>query len=87
MQQLNQWWRQQSAQIERLIPADRETLTAQCSDRKLEILEREAMATEDQPPPAAKTTKSKGNGRRRAPPPVNDAEPDPDAANRDVLSH
>jgi hypothetical protein len=87
VQQLNQWWRQQSAQIAQLIPADRETLTAQCSDRKLEILEREAIATEDQPPLAAKTARGKSNGRRRAQSPVNDAELDPDAASRDVLSH
>jgi hypothetical protein len=87
VQQLNQWWRQQNAQIAQLIPVDRETLTMLCSDRKLAILEREAIATEDQPPPAAKAIKSKGNGRRRASSPLNESERDPDAANRDVLSH
>lgn len=86
--QLNQWWRQQSAQIERLLPADRETLTALCSDRKLAILEREAMtATDDQPPPAAKPIKSKGNGRRPALSPLNAADVESDAAPRDGLSH
>ncbi|WP_295406908.1 ATP-binding protein [uncultured Thiocystis sp.] len=42
--QLSQWWRQQSAHIARLIPADRDILTAHCSDRKLALLERETVS-------------------------------------------
>ena len=85
--QLNQWWRQQSAQIGRLIPVDRETLTMLCSDRKLAILEREAIAAADQPPPTP--TKGNGNGRRQTQAPLIDAAPDfeDDAAGRDALSH
>ncbi len=49
---LAQWWRQQSAKIALLTPADREALTAYCSDRKLALLEAQ--------------TGHRGNGQDRA---------------------
>ncbi|AFL72632.1 ATP-binding protein [Thiocystis violascens] len=49
---LTNWWRQHRSDIALLTPADREALTACCSDRKLAILE----AAHANPPPA-------GNGQ------------------------
>ncbi|NEX19907.1 AAA family ATPase [Thiorhodococcus mannitoliphagus] len=78
--QLNQWWRQQSAQIARLTPADLEALTEHCGDRKLAILEREAIAAEGQP-------SKKGNSRRQPQTSLNDAEPDDASAGSEIVSH
>ncbi|NVZ09762.1 ATP-binding protein [Allochromatium humboldtianum] len=78
--ELNQWWRQQRAQIGRLIPADREALTAHCSNRKLVLLEGEyTRALEESPPPRRR--------RRHSESPVPEPAEMATETDSDVFSH